>query len=119
LGQDQNMAILTWRIKYQVDIISWATINEWPSWPWSYGSWIYNYLCNRRLSPLMVWVRIPLRARCTTLCDEVCQWLPAGRWFSPGTPVSSNNKTDSHDITESGVKHHKSNQPTNQTCWIF
>jgi hypothetical protein len=23
------------------------------SWPWSYGSWIYNYLCNQRLSPLM------------------------------------------------------------------
>jgi hypothetical protein len=24
----------------------------------------------------------------------------AGRWFSPGTPVSSTNKTDQHDITE-------------------
>jgi len=23
-----------------------------------------------------------------------------GLWFSPGTPVSSNNKTDRHDITE-------------------
>jgi hypothetical protein len=23
-----------------------------------------------------------------------------GRWFSPGTPVSSTNKTDRHDITE-------------------
>jgi len=23
-----------------------------PSWPWSYGSWIYNYLCNHCLSPL-------------------------------------------------------------------
>jgi hypothetical protein len=23
---------------------------------WSYGSWIYNYLCNRCLSPLMLWV---------------------------------------------------------------
>ena len=36
----------------------------------------------------------------TTLCDKVCQWLTAGRWFSPGTPVSSTNKTDSHDIAE-------------------
>ena len=35
-----------------------------------------------------------------TLCDEVCQWLAIGRWFSPGTPVSSTNKTDRHDITE-------------------
>jgi len=38
------------------------------SWPWSYGSRIYNYLCNWCLSPLMVWVRLPLRARSTTLC---------------------------------------------------
>jgi len=27
---------------------------------WSYGSWIYNNLCNQCLSPLMLWVRIPL-----------------------------------------------------------
>jgi hypothetical protein len=36
----------------------------------------------------------------TTLCDKVCQWLKASRWFSPGTLVSSTNKTDCHDITE-------------------
>jgi len=34
-----------------------------------------------------------------------------GRWFSPGTPVSSTNKTDRHgynwNIIASGVKHHK------------
>ena len=40
------------------------------------------------------------RARCTTLCDKACQWLARGRWFSPGPPVSSTNKTDCHDITE-------------------
>ena len=34
------------------------------------------------------------------LCDKVSQWLAAGRWFSPGTPASSTNKTDCHDITE-------------------
>jgi hypothetical protein len=28
-----------------------------PSWLWSYGSWIYNYLCNICLSPLKLWVR--------------------------------------------------------------
>ena len=49
------------------------------------------------LSPLMLWVRITIRARCTTLCDNVCQWLATGLWFSP---VSSTNKTDRHDITE-------------------
>jgi hypothetical protein len=47
----------------------------------------------------MLWVRISIGARCTTLCDKVCQWLATGRWFSPGTPVSSTNKTDCHDIT--------------------
>ena len=67
---------------------------------WSYGSLIYNYLCNQCLSPLMLWVRISIRVRCTTLCDKVCQWLVTVWWFSPGTPVSSTNKTDCHDITE-------------------
>ena len=56
---------------------------------WSYGSWIYNYLCNQCLSPPMLWIRIPFWRGVldTTLCDKVCQWLVAGRWFSPCTPV--------------------------------
>ena len=33
-----------------------------------------------------------------TLCDEVCQCLATGRWFSAGTSVSSTNKTDRHKI---------------------
>ena len=70
--------------------------NKGPSWLWSYGSWIY-YLCNQCLSPMMLWVRISIRARCTTLCDKVCQWLATDRWFPP---VSSTNKTYRHDITE-------------------
>ena len=69
-----------------------------PSWSWLYGSWIYNYQCNQCLSPL-TWVLIPHRRVVldTTLCDKVCQWLPAGRWFSP---VSSTNKTYHCNITE-------------------
>ena len=54
------------------------------------------------LSPLKLWVWT-CSCRCgfyTTLCDKVCQWLATGQWFSPGTPVSSTNKTDRHDITE-------------------
>ena len=50
----------------------------------------------------------------TRLCDQICQWLAAGRWFSTGTPVSSTNKTDSHNIIEIELKHHKTNKPTNQ-----
>jgi hypothetical protein len=36
----------------------------------------------------------------TPLCDNICQWLATGRWFSPGTSVSSNNNTDCHYIAE-------------------
>jgi hypothetical protein len=36
----------------------------------------------------------------TTLCDKVCQLLAEDQWFSLGTPVSSTNKIDRHDITE-------------------
>ena len=75
------------------------------SWSWSYDSWIYNYLFNHCLSPLTLWVWIPLRRGVldihVTLCDKVCQWLTVGRcFFLSGTPVSSTNKTDSHKITE-------------------
>ena len=54
----------------------------------------------------IVWVRIPLRRGVlnTTLCDQVCQWLTVGLWFSLGTPVSSTNKTNCHNITELLVK---------------
>ena len=65
----------------------------------SYGIWItttFLYLCNPCLSPLKLWVRIPLMPRCTRyniMWDNVCQWLAVGQWFSPGTTVSSTNKT--------------------------
>ena len=49
-------------------------LHEW-LWSWSYGSLIYNYLCNQCLSPLKLWVRISLRQ------DKVCQWLVKGRLF--------------------------------------
>jgi hypothetical protein len=58
--------------------------------------------CNHCLSLLKLWVRIPLKRGVldTTLSDKVCQWLSTGLWYSPGTPVSSTNKTDRHDIAE-------------------
>ena len=68
---------------------------------------------------LSLWVRISHRQRGvldTTLCDKVCQWLATGWWFSPGTPVSSTNKTDRHNITEILLKVALGtiNQPINQ-----
>jgi len=59
-----------------VSVVLWHMqihMTQGPSWPWSYGSWIYNYLyiCNQCLSPVMLWVLISIRARCTALCDKV------------------------------------------------
>jgi hypothetical protein len=72
------------------------------SWSWSYGSWMYSYLYNQYLSPLTMWAGIPSRRDVldAILCDKVCQWFVTDWWFSPGTFVSSTNKTDRLDITE-------------------
>jgi len=69
---------------------------------WSHGSWIYNYLCNHCLWPLMLWVRTSFMTRYTlynfmwwslsVTCDRSV--------IFSGTPVSSIKKTDSHDIAE-------------------
>jgi len=49
----------------------------------------------------------------------VSDLIAKNRWFSPGTVVSSTNKTDIHNITktivESDVKHHKQNK-TKPSC---
>jgi hypothetical protein len=63
----------------------------------------------------MLWVRLPLRASCTTLCDKVCQWLATGLWVSLCPPVSSTNKTYRHDIAEILLKVALNTiRPTNQ-----
>ena len=36
----------------EIIIIRGMPIVTGPSWSWSYGSWIYIYLCNQYLSPL-------------------------------------------------------------------
>ena len=82
---------------------------HWPPWSSSYGSWIYNYLCHQCLSYLKLWVRIPLKAKCTrysfmwssfsvTCCRSLIfsgflhqkPWSPWYNW----------------KIVESGVTHH-------------
>ena len=88
-------------------------------WPLSYGSWIYNYICNQCLSPLMLWVRISIKTRCTTLCDKVCQWLATGRWFSPGPSVSATNKADCQDIIEILLKVALNTIKTKQFLRVF
>ena len=53
-------------------------------WSWSYGSWIYNYLCNQCISPVT--------------CDRL--------FVFPGDSGFLTNKTDCHDITEILLKVH-------------
>jgi hypothetical protein len=53
-----------WWRKPDIFNIHYVTCKE-PSWSWSYGSWIYNYLCNQYLSPLKLWVRTQFMVRCT------------------------------------------------------
>jgi hypothetical protein len=68
----------------------------------SHRSGIYYYLFNQCLSPLTLWVWTPFRTGVLdiTLCDKVCQWLAAGRWFFSGYSGFLTNTTDRHDITE-------------------
>jgi hypothetical protein len=90
-------------------------ISKGPSWSWSYGSWIYNYLCNQCLSPPTLWVRILHRwgVLDTTLCDIVCQWLATVRgflWVLRFPPPKKNWPTRYNwNIVVSGTKHHKPN----------
>jgi hypothetical protein len=56
----------------------------------------------------------------STLCDEVCQWLAAGQWFSQSTLVSPHDQNwppqYNWNTVESGVKHHNHNHW--RTHWI-
>ena len=48
-------------------------------------------LCNNMLDNIISFIFV---------CLWVWKWLATGPWFFTGTPVSSTNKTDRHDITE-------------------
>jgi hypothetical protein len=53
--KSESVSFLLTEIKQRLTILK----KEGPSWSWSYGSWIYNHLCNQCLSLLTLWVRIP------------------------------------------------------------
>ena len=94
------------------------------TWTWSYGSWIFNYLCNQCLSPV-TWVRTPFMARCTrcnimwyslsVTCNRSMvfsgysgflhqqNWLPRYNWFF---------------FFENGVKHHQPNIFYDTVRWL-
>jgi len=44
--------------------------------------------------------RLYVEGKKLKLYKNIGQWLTIGWWFSRGTPVSSTNKTDCHNIAE-------------------
>ena len=50
--------------------------------------------------PNQIWYKVHVISSSEKQCNKVCQWLAKCRWLSPGTPVSSTNKTDRRDIVE-------------------
>jgi hypothetical protein len=63
---DYNSIIVTNTIiKYIFKILPHHKRIKGSTWLWSYGSCIYNYLCNQCLSLLKLWGGIPLISRCT------------------------------------------------------
>ena len=73
----------------------------WRALSWSCGSWIYNYLCNKCLLPLKLWVRNSLKrgALSTTLCNNVFRFpllMKLTPWYS-------------WNIVESGAQNHNPN----------
>jgi len=67
---------------------------------WSYGSWIYNYLCNQCLSPLMLWFESRSWWGVQHYVIKFVSDLRQVDGFLRALQVSSTNKTDCHDITE-------------------
>ena len=90
-------------VEFLFSYFSFASSNhEEPLRSWSYGSMIYNYLCNQYISPLTFWARIPFMARCTSyniIWSSVSVTCGGSLVFS-GYSLSPTYKNDRHDITK-------------------
>jgi hypothetical protein len=73
--------------------ISWSNINDFMTFNWILRHLVYH-------TQIKLWVWTLWGVLDTTLCNKVCQWIVAGQWFSPKTPLSSTNKTGPHHIIE-------------------
>ena len=107
---DKNYHLLSIRVRLV------SVHSEGPLWSWSYGSWIYNYLCNQCLSQLTF--EPHLQTRCIrynimwwslwiTCNRSVVFYSQYGFLHKLNSPPRYN-----WNIFESSVKHHK---PTNNT----
>jgi hypothetical protein len=109
-----SLVQISYHQSFCLNLVNITHVFQGPSWPWSYGNWIYTYVCNQYVSPLTRLVRILTRAWCTTLCDKVCQLPAIGQWFSPGPPVSSNIKLTATILPKYSWKWHWTNKQTNE-----
>jgi hypothetical protein len=83
-------------------------LNQGPSWPWSHGSWIYNYQCNQCLSLLTLRVRTLLRKGVLNITFSTIFQLYLGDQFywwrkqedpeKNHRPVASQWQTLSHNV---------------------
>ena len=80
-----------------------------PLWLQSYASCFDDYSC--ALYPLLC-----RDVYSATLCDKVCQWHAADRWFYPGGGIKLVVWTQTHFSFQSPKKHHTR---VLKTCIIF
>ena len=69
-----------------------------PSWPWSHGSWIYNYKCTYTISAYHHWSEFESRSG-RSVQHYVIKIYDRSVVFS-GYSGCSTNKIDRHDITK-------------------
>jgi hypothetical protein len=93
-----NFTFSIWSLLFLFDTCFEIVILIWLIW--------FDFWCLTALSAIFQLDYGELQKRCIPLSwlaaasEKVYQLLAHGRWFSPGTPVSSTNKTDRCEITE-------------------
>ena len=97
---DSNHRCLSWtasdRPNHYIVFGITTYINKGVVMVWSYGSWIYYYLCNQCLLKLKLWVWIPFMTRCT---QYNITWSSLSLAFGRSV-VFSTNTIDRYDIAE-------------------
>jgi hypothetical protein len=82
------------------------------------GSWIYNYRCNQYLSPLTLWVQIPLR-RYNIMWSSLSVTHDRSVVFSSFLQQYNWPPWYNWNVIESGFKHHKSKPPKTWSNEMF
>ena len=70
------------------------------SQPFYFDNWIFNGNTYIKQTIKTCTDSLPLKRLPEYPEKTTVQWFATGRWFSPGIPASSTNKTDRHDIAE-------------------